>query len=89
MQNAQAMVFCVSLDKNSPVKMSMLHASYGTGALVAPLVATQFAAMPRWSFHYLISMGGALLNTASLLFVFRLHDLDCELFLKILDKERA
>lgn len=72
------MVFAVSLDKNSPTKMSILHASYGTGALSAPLVATQFAVMPRWSFHFLISMGGAIINTTLLSLVFRGHDLDCK-----------
>ena len=35
----------------------------GLGALVSPLSATQFAQLPRWSFHFLVSLGVALLNT--------------------------
>ena len=78
-QNAQCMVFAVSMDRNSALKMGFLHASYGTGAFAAPLVATQFAAMPRWSFHFLISLGIAIINLASLTLVFKLQDLACEL----------
>lgn len=44
----------------------------GAGALAAPLVSTQFAQADRWSFHYLCSMGIAVLNTVSLIAVFRL-----------------
>ncbi|GHJ89634.1 hypothetical protein NliqN6_6036 [Naganishia liquefaciens] len=40
-------------------QMSLLHAAYGAGALVAPLVATQFSEMKRWNFHYLTSLGMA------------------------------
>jgi hypothetical protein len=38
----------------------------GLGALASPLSATQFAQLPRWSFHFLVSLGVALLNTVSL-----------------------
>lgn len=35
------------------------------------LVATQFAQINRWSFHYLVSLGIALSNTLLLLWIFR------------------
>ena len=43
----------------------------GAGALVAPLVSTQFARSDRWSFHFLCSLGVAFLNTVSLIAVFQ------------------
>ncbi|TFL07867.1 MFS general substrate transporter [Pterulicium gracile] len=42
---------------NDHTKMGVLHASYGTGAFCSPLVATQFAQLDRWSFHFLTSLG--------------------------------
>ncbi|GAB1519172.1 hypothetical protein RhiTH_002238 [Rhizoctonia solani] len=58
--------------------MGLLHASYGMGAFIAPLIATQFAQLPRWSFYYMTSLGVALLNALSLFSAFklrRLHDI--------------
>ena len=53
------------------------HASVpGAGALVAPLVATQFAQLRQWSFHYLASLGLALANTIALIVVFRFKTQD-------------
>lgn len=43
----------------------------GAGACVAPLIATQFAKAPRWSFYFLVSLGLAVSNTIVLTFVFR------------------
>ena len=43
----------------------------GLGALSSPLVATQFSQLPRWSFHYLVSLGVALTNTVILAAVFK------------------
>jgi hypothetical protein len=43
----------------------------GAGALASPLVATQFAQLPRWSFHYLVSLVIASSNTAFLIAIFR------------------
>ncbi|CAE6433725.1 unnamed protein product [Rhizoctonia solani] len=60
---------------NPSAKIGLLHASYGVGGFIAPLIATQFAQLPRWSFHYLCSLGIALLNSSVLLFVFRLRRL--------------
>lgn len=42
-------------------KLSILHAIYGVGALCSPLVATQFSQLPHWSYHYLASLGVALI----------------------------
>jgi hypothetical protein len=44
--------------------------------LCSPLVATQFAQLPRWSFHYLCSVGVALINTIGLIAVFRFKTQD-------------
>ena len=49
----------------------LILAFKGLGALLAPLVSTHFAQIPRWSFHYLTSLGLAVLNTASLVLAFR------------------
>ncbi|KAL5498901.1 hypothetical protein ACEPAH_1419 [Sanghuangporus vaninii] len=77
LQLAQIMDFAVSLNKNADLKMAMFHASHGMGALCSPLVATQFAAMSnRWSFHFLVSLGCAITNTASLAIVFRFKPLN-------------
>jgi hypothetical protein len=51
--------------------MGILHATYGLGALVAPLVSTQFAVAKRWSFHYLTSLCVALLGFVLIVGVFR------------------
>jgi len=56
--------------------MGMLHASYGAGALSSPLLATQFAQMRHWSFHYLVSLGLALSNVIILTLTFRGRTLD-------------
>ncbi|KAE9405025.1 MFS general substrate transporter [Gymnopus androsaceus JB14] len=71
LQSAQANGFVGSLKKNKSTKLMMLHASYGMGALCSPLVATQFSQTRHWSFHYMISAGIAVSNTAILCAVFR------------------
>jgi fucose permease len=63
--------YIASQTRSPAIKMGILHASYGIGALVAPLVATQFASMPKWSFYFLTSLGIALVNVVVLSFVFR------------------
>ncbi|QRW04845.1 major facilitator superfamily transporter [Ceratobasidium sp. AG-Ba] len=73
LQNAQANVFISALPSNTSSKMGLLHAGYGAGAFIAPLIATQFAQLPRWSFHYLTSLGLALLNAGILFAVFKLR----------------
>jgi fucose permease len=69
--DAQANGFVASYKDNAAAKMGVLHAAYGFGALTAPLVATQFAQLHRWSFHYLASFGFATLNTVLLVCVFK------------------
>ncbi|KAL1946211.1 hypothetical protein VTO73DRAFT_15338 [Trametes versicolor] len=71
-QAAQATGYVASLKKDSNAKMGYLHGSYGLGALLSPLVATEFAKSPKfWSFHYIISAGLYVVNTAVLWYVFR------------------
>ncbi|KAH7910277.1 MFS general substrate transporter [Hygrophoropsis aurantiaca] len=76
LQDAQANGFVASLTDNAEAKMGLLHAAYGAGALSSPLVATQFAQLPHWSFHYLCSLGVASLNTLLLIAVFGLKGQD-------------
>ncbi|KAF8450936.1 major facilitator superfamily domain-containing protein [Boletus edulis BED1] len=66
LQNAQSVGYVASIKKNAETKM-------GGGALCSPLVATQFSQLNRWSFHYLTSLGIALINTITLIVVFRLE----------------
>jgi len=70
-EDAQANGFVASYKDNAAAKMGILHAAYGVGALTAPLVATQFAQLHRWSFHFLVSFGVATLNTVLLVSVFK------------------
>lgn len=55
---------------------NLIPATLGAGALASPLVATQFAQMDRWSFHYLVSLGIAISNTILLVVVFGLKSQD-------------
>ncbi|KAJ7056055.1 MFS general substrate transporter [Mycena amicta] len=71
-QNSQTNGYVVSL--TSPeTKMGIVQASYGAGALVSPLVSTQFAQLThgRWSYNYIITVGLSLLNGLHLYAVFR------------------
>ncbi|EJD07335.1 MFS general substrate transporter [Fomitiporia mediterranea MF3/22] len=71
-QVAQSNSYVASLSENSSKKMGFMHAGFGLGAVCSPLAATQFAKMPRhWSFHYIISLGIAMVNTLLLVFVFK------------------
>ncbi|KAF7349975.1 MFS domain-containing protein [Mycena venus] len=70
-QDAQANGYVVSLADKSETKMGFVQAAYGAGALVAPLVSTQFAQLQHWSFHYIVSLGVTILNTVFLGVVFR------------------
>ncbi|KAL1705225.1 major facilitator superfamily domain-containing protein [Schizophyllum commune] len=75
-QDAQANGYVASLANNSEAKMGMLHAAYGLGAFVAPLVSTQFSQMNRWSFHYLTSLGLAVASVVLQIAVFRFRSHD-------------
>jgi hypothetical protein len=46
--------------------------------LVSPIVATQFAQLHRWSFHYLVSLAVATLNTVLLICIFKFKTQDGE-----------
>ncbi|KAL4261491.1 Major Facilitator Superfamily Transporter [Pleurotus pulmonarius] len=71
LQNSQANGFVGALKENVPLKLGLLHASYGLGAFSAPLVSTQFSEMRHWSYHYIISAGMAVSNIFLLTATFR------------------
>ncbi|KAJ7719020.1 MFS general substrate transporter [Mycena maculata] len=75
-QDAQANGYVASLSEDSEAKMGYVQAAYGAGALVAPLVSTQFAQLRHWSFHYLVSLGITALNTIFLALVSRARNQD-------------
>ncbi|KAI0052804.1 MFS general substrate transporter [Auriscalpium vulgare] len=68
--DAHANGYVVSL-KNQSSSLGIAHSVYGIGAFAAPLVATQFSQMRRWSFQYLVSLGISTLNLAIIIAVFR------------------
>ncbi|KAG2343075.1 MFS general substrate transporter [Suillus weaverae] len=72
LQNANSVSYVASIKENAEVKMGLLMAAYGAGALSSPLVATQFSHLPQWNLHYLTSLGIAITNTIALIIVFRL-----------------
>ncbi|KAF8903921.1 MFS general substrate transporter [Gymnopilus junonius] len=76
LQDAQANGFVATLKDHPESKMGVLHAAYGLGAFASPLVATQFSQLPRWSFHFLASLGIAVSNTILLISVFKLQRQD-------------
>ncbi|KAJ3516394.1 hypothetical protein NLJ89_g1148 [Agrocybe chaxingu] len=76
LQDAQANGFVATLQSHAEAKMGILHAAYGCGAFASPLVSTQFAQLPRWSFHFLTSLGVAISNTILLVLVFKLKGQD-------------
>ncbi|KAI0656947.1 MFS general substrate transporter [Cubamyces menziesii] len=72
LQNSHCNSYVASLKRHARTKMGFLHGSYGLGALVSPLAATQFAKSPtHWSFHYIISAALYVSNLLVLWFVFR------------------
>ncbi|KAJ7165543.1 MFS general substrate transporter [Mycena crocata] len=75
-QDAQANGYVATLADNSETKMGFVQAAYGAGALVAPLISTQFAQLEHWSFHYIVSLGVTALNTLFLAVVFRARNQD-------------
>ncbi|KAI0074463.1 MFS general substrate transporter [Panus rudis PR-1116 ss-1] len=76
LQDAGANGYVACYEKNAAARMGILHAVYGLGALAAPLVSTQFSQLPRWSFHFLVSVGVAAINTIGLIAVFRFKTQD-------------
>ncbi|KAF9021400.1 MFS general substrate transporter [Hymenopellis radicata] len=69
LQFAQGNGFVASMHQTT--KLSLVLATYGVGAFTSPLVATHFAGTRHWSYHFLISTGIAVSNTAVLCLVFR------------------
>ena len=70
-QDAQSNTFAANVE-NAHYWLGLLHAAYGAGALVAPLVATSIAATtPHWSYYYCVMLGVGALNVAFLAFTFR------------------
>ncbi|KAI0763038.1 MFS general substrate transporter [Trametes elegans] len=69
--DAGSNAFVASLDENTSTKMGIMHAVYGAGAMCSPLVSTQFARLPRWSFVYLVHIGITLVNAMLEMLAFR------------------
>ena len=69
-QDAQANTFVANLE-NAYRWLGILHALYGFGALVAPLIATTVAAQtPYWNYYYCFMLGVAAMNVALLAWAF-------------------
>ncbi|CAE6446569.1 unnamed protein product [Rhizoctonia solani] len=73
LQDAQANGFVSALRNNPSAKMGIIHSLYGAGAFVSPLVATQFANQPHWSYLYMIPLIIASLNLVLLFTTFGFH----------------
>lgn len=70
------MTYAAKYNKNPQLKLGIVLAAYGIGALLSPLSATAFSTMKHWSFHYFVSLGGAVLSIILLTLVFRFQNLD-------------
>ncbi|KAL4798276.1 major facilitator superfamily domain-containing protein [Aspergillus venezuelensis] len=69
--DAQANSFTVTV-RNSHRWLGLLHAVYGLGTILAPLVANPIAAhMPRWQLYYLISLVLGVINASFAAWNFR------------------
>jgi len=64
------------MPRHKSTYMGCLHAFYGFGALCSPLVATQFAQMKHWSYHWLTSLGIAVVNLSLVIVTFRFKPQD-------------
>ncbi|KAI5123262.1 hypothetical protein M0805_001351 [Coniferiporia weirii] len=72
LQDSLANGYVAGLSENSSVKMGLMHATFGLGAVCSPFSETRFATMPRfWHYHFIVSLGVSAINTAFLMFVFR------------------
>ncbi|KAI0676404.1 MFS general substrate transporter [Trametes maxima] len=74
--DAGSNAFVASLSHDTSNKMGIMHAVYGLGAMCAPLVSTQFARLPRWSFAYLVHIGLTFVNAVLEAFTFRFKGQD-------------
>jgi len=73
LQLSQVTGYMITMGTHINRKIAISQATYGAGALVAPLIATQFITMRHWSFHYLVSLGLVTLNAFSTSAIFRLQ----------------
>ena len=70
-QDAQANTFAANV-QNAYRWLGLLHAVYGLGALVAPLIATTIAVRtPYWHYYYIFMLGMAAIDIALLMWTFR------------------
>ena len=72
---ANSLAFAVKLGEK---KLGILAAAYGVGAMLAPLSATKFATLSHWSFHYFVSLAGAVINVILLASSLRFRHMDGE-----------
>nr|GAT49840.1 predicted protein [Mycena chlorophos] len=70
-QAGQTMGYIAGMPDANGVKMGVFQSAYGLGALIAPLVATQFAQKVHWSYHYMITAGISVVSALVFYAVFR------------------
>ena len=68
--------YTVRLSQSLDARSAETKNAPGVGALCSPLISTQFAQLPRWSFHYLTSLGVAFINFVFLTLVLRFRTQD-------------
>lgn len=70
-QDAQSNTFAITV-KNSHRWLGILHAVYGVGTVICPLIANTIAARtPYWHFYYLMTFCLGIFNTSLLAWTFR------------------
>lgn len=70
-QDAQSNTFTITV-KNSHRWLGILHATYGVGTVICPLIANTIASRtPYWHFWYLITLCLGVFNTSLLAWTFR------------------
>lgn len=70
-QDAQANTFTITV-KNSHRWLGILHATYGVGTVISPLVANTIASRtPYWHFYYLMTFCMGVCNISLLAWTFR------------------
>ncbi|ESK87783.1 hypothetical protein Moror_15373 [Moniliophthora roreri MCA 2997] len=71
-QDTGGNAYVANLRENVEIKMGLLHAAYGIGALTSPLVATQFARFPgKWHYHFLCALVIGCVATIALSLTFK------------------
>ncbi|OJJ32053.1 hypothetical protein ASPWEDRAFT_44076 [Aspergillus wentii DTO 134E9] len=71
LQDAQSNTFAITV-KNPHRWLAVLHALYGVGTILAPLIANTIAGRtPYWHYYYLVTFCLGLINVSLLLFTFR------------------